>query len=86
MLRALLERVADARSQPWRLQRTAWAASGAMSLDPGTSLADLVALAGTELTATTVLPASPPVEGALLRLPTAGTAAAVAAAGLACHP
>ncbi len=84
VLRALQERVADVRYRPWRLQGTAWAASGAVSLDPGTSLADLVALAGTELTAATVLPAGPPVTGALLRLPTADTAAAVAAAGLAC--
>lgn len=84
VLGALLDRVSGARYQPWRLQRMAWAASGAVSLDPGTSLADLVGLAGADLSAATVLPAGPPVEGAHLRLPTAGTAAAVAAAGLAC--
>lgn len=85
VLGAVLERVADARHRPWRLQATAWAASGAVSLDPGTSLLDLASLSGTELTGATVLPAGPPVAGALLRLPTADTAAAVAAAGLACH-
>ncbi|MBN1093526.1 LCP family protein [Blastococcus sp. TML/M2B] len=84
VLRAFADRAAEARTRPWRLQRVAWAASGAVSRDPGTSLADLASFAGTELGTAEVLPAGPPVEGALLRLPTPATAAAVAAAGLSC--
>lgn len=84
VLGALLERADAARSRPWRLQALAWAASGAVALDPGTSPSDLVDLADVEPAGITVLPAGPPVPGSLLRLPTAGTAAAVAAAGLSC--
>lgn len=84
VLEPLLDRVTDLGARPWRLPGVAWVASGAVSLDPGTSLRDLAGLAGAEPSATTVLPVGPPVGQSLVRLPTADTTAAVAAAGLSC--
>ncbi|MGY1754388.1 LCP family protein [Blastococcus sp. SYSU D01042] len=85
VLGALLDRVRDTVHRPWRLQGLAWAASGAVARDPGTSLHDLLAVARADLAEVTVLPAGPPAGEALLRLPTAGTAAAVSGAGLSCR-
>jgi hypothetical protein len=62
----------------------AWAASGALAVDPGTSLADLVELAWADLGPVTVLPAGPPTGSVLARRPTADTSVAVATAGLSC--
>ncbi|WP_448640563.1 LCP family protein [Geodermatophilus sp. URMC 63] len=84
VLSALLDRVRGSLSRPWRLQPVAWAVSGAVAVDPGTSATDLLGLAGTGVGPVSVLPAGDPVGAALARPPTAGTAAAVAAAGLTC--
>ena len=85
VLAALTDRVHAAWSQPVRLQSLAWAASGAVAVDPGTSPTDLLALARADLGPVTVLPAGEPFGGTLARLPTADTTAAVAAAGLSCR-
>ncbi len=85
VLAALTDRVHAAWSQPVRLQSLAWAASGAVAVDPGTSPTDLLALARADLGPVTVLPAGEPLGGTLARLPTADTTAAVAAAGLSCR-
>ncbi|NEM07266.1 LCP family protein [Geodermatophilus normandii] len=84
VLSALVARVQRSLLLPWRLQSVAWAASGALAVDPGTSVADLAALAHADVGAVTVLPAADPVAGTLVRPPTAETAATVAAAGLSC--
>ncbi|MCZ2859899.1 LCP family protein [Blastococcus sp. VKM Ac-2987] len=84
VLSALLDGVHGAALRPWQLQAVAWAASGAVTVDPGTSVTDLIALAGAGIGPVGVLPVSEPVGSTLTRLPTADTAAALAAAGLAC--
>ena len=84
VLAALTARVQESPLRPWRLQSVAWAASGALAVDPGTSVADLVSLAGVDVGTVEVLPAGEPAGGALTRRPTAGTTAAVTAAGLSC--
>ena len=70
--------------RPWRLQQVAWAASGAVSVDPGTSAAELASLARADIGDITVLPVSGPVDGTLARHATEETARAVADAGLSC--
>ncbi|WP_369253871.1 LCP family protein [Geodermatophilus amargosae] len=84
VLSAMVAQLQRSLVSPWRLQSVAWAASGALATDPGTSVADLAGLARTDVGAVAVLPAADPVAGTLPRLPTAQTAAAVAAAGLSC--
>ncbi|MCA0146582.1 LCP family protein [Blastococcus sp. LR1] len=85
VLSALLDRVREsALRRPWRLQSVAWAASGGLAVDPGTSVLDLAGLAGADIGDLATLPASAPLSPSLVRLPTADTAAAVAAAGLSC--
>ncbi len=84
VLAALTAQVHRTSLRPWRLQSVAWAASGALAVDPGTSVADLASLAGADVGAVEVLPAGEPAGGRLTRRPTAETAAAVAAAGLSC--
>jgi LCP family protein required for cell wall assembly len=84
VLAALASQVQRSLALPWRLQSVAWAASGALDVDPGTSVPDLVALAGADVGTVRVLPAADPVDGTLPRRPTAETAAALAAAGLSC--
>jgi hypothetical protein len=86
VLRALIRQVRDAPSAPWRLQPLAWSAAGALSVDERTSTADLLSLARMELGDVAVLPVADPVGGTRARFPTADTATAVAAAGLACRP
>jgi LCP family protein required for cell wall assembly len=85
----VLAAVADAARasvvRPWRLQQVAWAASGAVSLDPDTSVAELTSLATDDLGAIPVLPVSEPLNGTLARRATEETARAVAQAGLSCH-
>jgi LCP family protein required for cell wall assembly len=85
VLAALVAQVQRSPALPWRLQPVAWAASGALAVDPGTSVTDLVSLAGADVGAVGVLPAGEPERGTLAREPTAWTAAAVAAAGLSCE-
>ncbi len=84
VLSALLDRVHGALPRPWRLQTVGWAASGAVAVDPGTSATDLLDLAGADVGPVSVLPAGDPLGSTLARPPTAGTTAAVAAAGLTC--
>ncbi len=84
VLSSLVEQVQGSLARPWRLQAVAWAASGALAVDPGTSVADLAGLARADVGAVRLLPAADPVGGTLPRMPTAGTAAALAAAGLTC--
>ncbi|MGY1694906.1 LCP family protein [Geodermatophilus sp. SYSU D00814] len=84
VLAALTEQVQRALAAPWRLQSVAWAASGALTVDPGTSVADLASLARADVGPVTVLPAGEPEGGTLAREATAGTHATVAAAGLSC--
>jgi LCP family protein required for cell wall assembly len=83
---ALAGAVRSAAVRPWRLQAVAWAGSGAVTVDPGTTVADLVGLAGTELPGVEVLPAGMEGTSGLLRPPTEETTAALADAGLTCHP
>ncbi|MCZ2816732.1 LCP family protein [Modestobacter sp. VKM Ac-2984] len=84
VLSALMTQVRSASLRPWRLQSVAWAASGALATDPGTSTGDLASLARAELDDLRVLPVGEPLGGTIARLPTADTRAAVASAGLSC--
>jgi hypothetical protein len=69
---------------PGRLQTVAWAASGAVTVDDGTSTADLAGLAGVHLGPVTVLPVSQPQGDLLPRFMTHEGQATIAAAGLSC--
>ena len=84
VLAALMDRVLATQSHPVRLQSLAWAASGAVAVDPGTSPTDLLALARADTGPVTVLPAAEPRGRTLARFPTVDTTAAVAAAGMSC--
>jgi LCP family protein required for cell wall assembly len=86
VLGALVEQARSSWTRPWRLQSLAWAASGALAVDAGTSTAELGALLRADLDAVRVLPVGDPVGGSLARFPTAATAAALADAGLSCTP
>jgi LCP family protein required for cell wall assembly len=81
---ALVDQVQDSARRPWRLQRVAWAASGALSVDGSTSAWDLAALARMDVGPVSVLPVGDPVNGTLARFPSAATQAAVSAAGMSC--
>ncbi len=84
MLGALVDAVRGSGIRPWRLQTVGWATTGALTVDPGTSLTDLAALAGADLSTAEVVP-SDLRDGAIpVALPTAGTRAAIEAAGLSC--
>ncbi|PRY45635.1 LytR family transcriptional attenuator [Geodermatophilus tzadiensis] len=85
VLTGLVSQVRGSAAVPWRLQSVAWTASGALAVDPGTSVPDLVDLARADVGTVEVLPAGDPLGGTLARLPTDATAAAVAAAGLSCR-
>ena len=85
VLSALTDAARGSLVRPWRLQQVAWAASGAASVDPDTSVAELASLARTDIGAITVLPVSDPVNG-LARRATDETERAVADAGLSCEP
>ena len=84
VLSSLVQQVQGSLTQPWRLQAVAWAGSGALAVDPGTSVVDLAGLARADVGRVRTLPAADPVEGTLPRLPSAETAATLAAAGLTC--
>jgi LCP family protein required for cell wall assembly len=71
--------------RPWRLQRAAWTGSDAVSVDDGTSLADLAGLATAATGPVKVLPVGDPVGDRIVRLPTDETKQAVADAGLSCQ-
>jgi hypothetical protein len=70
--------------QPSRLHQVAWAASGALTVDAGTSPTELASLAGVHPRDVEVLPARAPAPDLPLRFATAETSAALAAAGLSC--
>jgi LCP family protein required for cell wall assembly len=84
VLRALAGQVRHSVSRPWRLQSEAWAASGAVSVDEGTSPTDLASLARTDLGAVQVLPVGPPLGTSYARLPTQATRDTIRAAGMSC--
>lgn len=86
VLRALSRRVRATAAHPWRLQELAWSTSGALSVDEGTSTAELLGLARKDLSDVRVLPVGDPVGGTLARFPTEETASTLAAAGLSCRP
>ena len=69
---------------PLRMHELAWTASGAVTVDGGTSTADLVGLARTDLDAVEVLPVSRPQGDLLPRFMTHEGQAAITAAGLSC--
>ncbi|GAA4746881.1 hypothetical protein GCM10023328_31360 [Modestobacter marinus] len=81
---ALVDRVQGTLTRPWELQRVAWAATGALTADEGTSARDLAALATWDLGPVTVLPVGDPVDDTLLRFPSPATADVIAAAGMSC--
>lgn len=84
VLGALVDSVRGTVVRPWRLQTVGWATTGALTVDPGTSLTDLAALGGADLSTVEVVP-SDLRDGAIpVALPTAGTRAAIEAAGLSC--
>ncbi|WP_241038476.1 LCP family protein [Blastococcus litoris] len=83
---ALARAVTVSATRPVRLHGLAWALSGALTVDSGTSARDLLTLADARLDGATVLPVGDPVSGTLVRFPTAATRDAVAAAGMSCAP
>jgi LCP family protein required for cell wall assembly len=84
VLQALAGAARAERAHPWRLQELAWAASGALAVDDGTTPTALARLLGDRPPPVEVLPVGPPVGGTLARFPTAATRAAVRSAGLGC--
>ena len=85
VLGALVDAVRGSVARPWRLQTVGWATTGALSVDPGTSLTDLAALAGADLSTVEVVPSDLRDTAVPVALPTAGTRAAIEAAGLSCR-
>jgi LCP family protein required for cell wall assembly len=85
VLSALVGQIRGAAVRPWRLQRTAWAASGAVRVDPDTSVTELASLARADLGAVQVLPVGEPLGTAIARLPVRATSDAVRAAGMSCE-
>ncbi|MGY1636357.1 LCP family protein [Geodermatophilus sp. SYSU D00742] len=84
VLSALVGAVRRAGLEPWRLQRVGWAASGALTVDAGTSATDLVSLATSAPRDVEVLPAGEPSSQVPVRFVTEQTTAALAAAELSC--
>ena len=84
VLEALVDSARGAVARPWRLQAVGWATTGALTVDPGTSVADLAELAGADLSTVEVVPSDLRDGAVPVALPTAGTRAAIEAAGLFC--
>ncbi|WP_245159163.1 LCP family protein [Blastococcus sp. TF02A_35] len=84
VVRALADAAGQATARPWRLQALAWAGSGALAVDGGTSLADLAALAGSGVPEVQVLPTAFTGGDGLVRPVSEETAEALAAAGMSC--
>jgi LCP family protein required for cell wall assembly len=81
----VLDALADAvRARPWRAQHVAWAASGALAVDTGTSPGELAGLLTADLERPVVLPVADPPEGTWARFPTPATTTTLADAGLSC--
>ena len=85
VLSALMDAGHRAAVRPWTLQHLAWSGSGAVSVDSGTSIADLAGLAATDIGPVEVLPARDPLGDTIARLPTEQTRQALADAGLSCR-
>jgi LCP family protein required for cell wall assembly len=86
VLAALARAARDSAARPWRTQALAWAATDALTLDGGTSVADLAGLALTDLSQVQVLPVEVADQEGYRRRATEETAEALAAAGLSCDP
>jgi len=84
VLSALTTAVRSSLPRPWRLQRLAWAASGAVTVDAGTSARELGSLLGARLGDPVVLPVGSPAGGTLARFPTDATREALTTAGMSC--
>ena len=84
VLRALVDAVRGSVARPWRLQTVGWATTGALTVDAGTSMTDLAALAGADLSTVEVVPSDLRDGAVPVALPTAGTRAAIEATGLSC--
>ncbi|WP_232797311.1 LCP family protein [Blastococcus atacamensis] len=84
VLQALVAEIGDSRWSPLRLQRLAWAASGSLTVDEESSIAELASLSAVEPGTVTMLPTRSPDPAAMVRFPDAATREAVAAAGLSC--
>ncbi|MGR6965558.1 LCP family protein [Geodermatophilus sp. URMC 61] len=84
VLEALVDAVRGSVVRPWRLQGVGWATTGALTADPGTSVTDLAALADADLSTVEVVPSELRDGAVPVALPTAGTRAAIEAAGLSC--
>jgi LCP family protein required for cell wall assembly len=85
VLSALMDASHRGAVRPWTLQHLAWSGTGAVSVDAGTSIADLARLAGTDIGPVEVLPVSAPKGDLIPRFPTDRTAQALADAGLSCE-
>jgi len=86
VLSALTDQIRGSLLRPWRLHRVAWAASGAVQVDPDTSVTELASLARADLGPVQVLPVGEPVGQSITRLPVRATSDAVRAAGMSCRP
>jgi LCP family protein required for cell wall assembly len=84
VLSAIVAAGGEAAVRPWRLQQLAWTGSEVLSVDEGTSLADLAVLAASDIGPVEVLPVSGPRGVSTARMPSAATGEAVASAGLGC--
>jgi hypothetical protein len=84
MLSALADAARSALGRPSRVPALGWAVSGAISVDEGTSPAQLLTLLGRDVAEPTVLPVGDPLNGTLARFPTDDTRAALETAGLSC--
>ncbi|NEK86933.1 transcriptional regulator [Blastococcus saxobsidens] len=84
VVRALADAAGQLTTRPWRLQYLAWAGSGALTVDDGTSLAELSALASSGIPEVQVLPTGFEGGDGLVRPVTAETTEALAAAGMSC--
>ena len=84
VLAALAAAARPSALHPWRLQRLAWAASDALTIDDGTSPVQLAQLAAVPVGAVKVLPVSDPVGTVLPRYYTHATRDTIADAGMSC--
>ncbi|MGY1803628.1 LCP family protein [Blastococcus sp. SYSU D00922] len=84
VLAALAAAARGSVARPWRAQHLAWTASGALTADTGTSVADLADLALTDVSDAQVLPAEVVDEEGLRRRADEETTAVLAAAGMSC--
>jgi hypothetical protein len=84
LLSGLADAARAALRRPYRLPALSWAVSDAVSVDAGTSPAQLLTLLDKDLGEPTVLPVGDPLNGTLARFQIAETGEAVQAAGMSC--